>query len=292
MQTMIMRILRAASATFVITMAGPSVAQTFTNPFFAMDTGTRDATHMTPSEQVALVKEVGFAGVGPIYRGTNDLKQWLDALDAARLKIFALYLPLQLDAADSSVRTVKDAVMALKEHQTLIWLFVTDRNHAPSASDDDAAAVKALREICDTAAKAGLRVALYPHTGCYVQRVEDAVRLVEKTGATNLGVTFNLCHWLKVDGKDLDATLGAAKDHLYAVTINGADADGKDWASLIQPLDKGTYDAGRLLDRLAKMGYAGPIGLQHYGIKGDARTNLEHSMAAWRRLTTGASGGR
>jgi len=32
------------------------------NPLFAMDTGTQDATHKTPAEQVALVKEIGFAG--------------------------------------------------------------------------------------------------------------------------------------------------------------------------------------------------------------------------------------
>jgi hypothetical protein len=33
------------------------------------------------------------------------------------------------------------------------------------------------------------------------------------------------------------------------------------------------------------MKYTGPIGLQHYGIAGDARENLEHSMAGWKKFS-------
>jgi len=32
------------------------------------------------------------------------------------------------------------------------------------------------------------------------------------------------------------------------------------------------------------MGYRGPVGLQHYGVKGDAREKLGQSMAGWRAL--------
>ena len=50
----------------VLLCAALSLGCAAANPFFAMDTGTRDAKHVTPAEQVALVKELGFAGVGPI----------------------------------------------------------------------------------------------------------------------------------------------------------------------------------------------------------------------------------
>ena len=69
------------------------------------------------------------------------------------------------------------------------------------------------------------------------------------------------------------------------VTINGADAGGTSWKELIQPLDRGTYDVSQVLRLLRKMKYTGPIGLQHYGIGGDARENLEHSMEGWKRLS-------
>jgi hypothetical protein len=41
---------------------------------------------------------------------------------------------------------------------------------------------------------------------------------------------------------------------------------------------------GRLLKTLKQLGYRGPIGLQCYGIGGDAREHLARSMAAWRKL--------
>jgi len=255
------------------------------NPFFAMDTGTQDATHKTPAEQVALVKEVGIAGVGPIYHNAAELQQWLAALDQNQLRMFALYLPLRLDDVPASLASVKEAAAALRGRDTLLWLYVTGKRDVPLDTDDEAVAVQALREISDYAKNAGLRVALYPHTGFVVQSVEDAVRLAEKVHRKNVGVTFNLCHWLMVDGKDLAASLKAAQPYLFCVTINGADAGGRSWKELIQPLDRGTYDVSQVLRLLRKMKYTGPIGLQHYGIGGDARENLEHSMEGWKRLS-------
>ncbi len=252
------------------------------NPFFAMDTGTRDATHKTPAEQVALVKELGFAGVGPIYHGPDDLQQWYAALDQRELKMFALYLNLNLDTGVTP--ELKAAVAALKGHDTFAWVFITTKKFKPSATDGDDVAIAALRELADCAAASGVKIALYPHTNQYAQRVEDCVRLIEKVGRKNLGVTFNLCHWLKVDGKDLAATLKCAAPHLFCVTVSGADSDGTDWKKLIQPLDAGTYDVLPLLRILKEQKYAGPVGLQHFGIKGEVAVNLKHSMDGWKKL--------
>jgi len=74
---------------------------------------------------------------------------------------------------------------------------------------------------------------------------------------------------------------------LYAVSIHGADsaaavqAGSGNW---IQPLDSGAFDIYNLLKLLRDLGYAGPIGLQCYGIPGDARDHLTRSIAAWRKL--------
>ena len=255
------------------------------NPFFAMDTGTQDATHKTPAEQVALAKEIGFAGVGPTFHDTAELQQWLVALDQNQLKMYALYLQLRLDDVSASLASIREAATALRGRDTLLWVYITDKKGAPFETRDRTVAVQTLREISSYAQDAGLRVALYPHAGFVVQRVEDAARLAEQVKRKNLGVTFNLCHWLMVDGKDLAASLKAAQPYLFSVTINGADASGTNWNKLIQPLDRGTYDVSQVLRLLHKMNYSGPIGLQHYGIGGNARENLEHSMAGWRRLS-------
>ena len=257
--------------------------------FFAMDTGTQDATHHTPAEQVALAREIGFAGVGPTFSTLENLQQWLVALDASGLKLFALYLPLRLDDVAASVATISQVAPVLHGHDTLLWIYVSDKNSEPSGTNHDAIAICALGEIAAAARAAGLKVALYPHAGMYVQRVEDAVRLVQATGGTNVGVTFNLCHWLKVDGKNLGATLTSAQPYLRCVTLNGADAGGSNWQELIQPLDRGSYDVTQVLRWLDKLNYTGPVGLQQYGIGGSAAENLKHSMEGWRKISAAAS---
>jgi sugar phosphate isomerase/epimerase len=260
-------------------------AEQLSNLFFAMDTGTRDASHQTPEEQASLAREVGFKGVGPIYHSPEELQQWLAAVDKLGLKMVALYVPLRLDNLEPSLATVQEVAALLRGRDTMLWVFVTDKKHKAAAADNDETAVKALQQTADLAKQAGLRVALYPHTGFYVERVEDAVRLIGKAGRSNVGLTFNLCHWLKVDGKDLKATLSAARPHLFCVSINGADAGGTNWKQLIRPLGCGTYDVAQVLRLLRKMDYNGPIGLQHYGIGGDAKENLSRSMASWKKLS-------
>jgi len=100
---------------------------------------------------------------------------------------------------------------------------------------------------------------------------------------------FNLCHWLKVDEeKNLEPLLKLAMPRLFVVTINGADSGAgrpAGWDRLIQPLDRGSFDLHGFVKTLKRLGYAGPIGLQCYGIRGDAREHLARSMAAWRELS-------
>ena len=40
---------------------------------------------------------------------------------------------------------------------------------------------------------------LYPHTGMYVETTGDAIRIAKAVDRSNVGVTFNLCHFLRVD---------------------------------------------------------------------------------------------
>jgi sugar phosphate isomerase/epimerase len=203
--------------------------------------------------------------------------------------MFALWTTANFDGGKSSITPqLADAIQALKGRDTLLWLALQSKKYKPSSSEGDPDAVQALQEISRLAGEAGIRIALYPHAKFWVERVEDAVRLADKVGSNNLGVTFNLCHWLEVDGQNLEATLHLARPRLFVVTINGADAGAKGWTRLIQPLDQGTFDVGRVLELLIKEGYTGPIGLQHYGIKGSAEENLKHSMEGWRKLSVRA----
>ncbi|MCC6488543.1 MAG: sugar phosphate isomerase/epimerase [Candidatus Hydrogenedentes bacterium] len=270
---------------------GPN-ATGVTNPFFAMCTGTRDAAHETFAAQADMLKELGYQGTDQM--GTAGIPELLAELDERGLRFFAVYTEVKIDPDGPQWDTgLEDAIEALKGRDAVLWLPVTSKRFAPSSPKGDEDAVAVIRRVAEMGAKSGLRVALYPHTGHWLERVEDAVRVAQKVNRPDVGVTFNLCHWLKVDGEDLRAKLELAKPHLFMVTVNGAEVGGTDWSTLIQTLDQGTFDVCGLLGMLKEMDYKGPIGLQGYGIGGDVSANLLRSMDAWRicqkRIAVGGS---
>jgi sugar phosphate isomerase/epimerase len=264
--------------------AGPGL----TNPFFAMDTGTNRKT-LSPAEQAQMLKDLGYGGIG--YTGTDNIEQMLRELEKRDLKMFNTYLGISIDPGSEHYDPrLKDAVARLKGKDVLLWLNVKSRQFKPSSEEGDPYAVEVVREIADMAGESDLKVALYPHLSSWVERVEDAVRVAKKVNRENVGATFNLCHWLKVEGgRNMRPLMEMAMPYLFVVTVNGADrGDTKNmgWDRLIQPLDSGSFDTYRFVKTLKELGYTGPIGLQHYGIRGDARENLARSVKAWRQFSS------
>ena len=247
------------------------------NPFFIFDDGLGGGT---PVQEAELAKEVGFDGIS--FDGAKLVAERLKALDERELQFFFLYVGANVSDGQIVYEPgIEDSIRALKGRSTIVWL--TIRGGGPGAEQR---AVEAARKICDLAARENLRVALYPHYGMYVARLSDAMRVADEAKRSNLGVTFNLCHELRSGfDPDVRTLLERALPRLYAVSINGADQQG-DWDQLIQPLDRGAFDVAGFVRTLIHVGYDGPIGLQCYAIKGDARTNLEHSMQAWRKMST------
>jgi sugar phosphate isomerase/epimerase len=253
------------------------------NPFFVFEDGLGG---QAPQVEAALAKQVGFDGIS--FDGAKLVPDRLKALDEHGLQLFYLYLGVDISGPQVLYEPgFDDAIALLKGRGAIVWL--TIRGNGPQAEDR---AVEAARRVSDLAAASNLRVALYPHYGFYVQNIRDALRVAEKAGRSNLGVTFNLCHELRSGfaAGDLNNLLATALPRLYAVSIDGADSKGDDWDRLIQPLDRGSFDVTELVRSLVENGYRGPIGLQCYGIKGDPETNLERSMTIWRRISAQVSG--
>jgi sugar phosphate isomerase/epimerase len=255
------------------------------NPFFAMDTGTRDEAHTTLASQAAMLAELGYDGGD--HTGGQDLPELFTELDQRGLRLFAVYTGLKVDPGESAWQSdLEEALEVLAGRGTMLWTPIVSDTYGVSSDEGDAEAVTLLRRLSVLAAEKGLCVALYPHTGFWLATVDDAVRVAKKVDRPNVGVTFNLCHWLMTDGEGLDARLEEAAPHLFMATINGADAGGRDWKTLIQPLGQGTFDVKPVLRKLHALGYQGPIGLQGFGIGGDVHENLERSIQAWRDLST------
>jgi len=135
------------------------------------------------------------------------------------------------------------------------------------------------------AASLNIKVALYPHFGFGIATMPQAMDLIGKVNHPNLGVMFNLCHFLKSENaEDLEKALKQAGPRLFGVSTAGADIDGKGWGALIQTLDQGSFPQKRLLKALDAADFHGPITLQCYALPGGKRTNLEKSMSAWKRF--------
>jgi sugar phosphate isomerase/epimerase len=270
-----------------------SVSAAERNPFFAMDTALRDGKERSPGEQAALLKGLGYDGFGASGHPGEEV---LAAFERQGLKVFNTYLTLNLDSARPELDPeLKAAVQRFKHHGTDLWIAINvvtrdGQKLNPSDAVGDAVVVPPMRELADLAQTNGLRIAFYPHTWFWLERVEDAVRLARAVDRPNVGATFNLCHWLKVEGdRDPQPVLNDALPELFFVTINGADSGdtrAMNWDRLIQPLGQGSYDVAGLLRSLRELGYDGPIGFQGYGIPGDSRGLLERTMQAWKRWTT------
>jgi sugar phosphate isomerase/epimerase len=255
------------------------------NPFFAMDTAVRNLN------QLDTVKALGYEGISWVIGAPADMVAAVAQVQQRGLKLFAVYSYQYASLTRDSLVLdphLDGAMEALKGTDAIIWLPINSEAFPVSAPGGDAIAVPALQRLADRAAGYGLRVALYPHMNCWMERVQDAVRLAKKVDRKNFGVTFNLCHCLMAgDEGKIPELLTEAMPHLFVVTINGADSSASktSWDRLIRPLDEGSYDVNHVLKRLVELHYTGPIGLQGFGVKIPVRENLARSMSAWRRLT-------
>jgi sugar phosphate isomerase/epimerase len=269
-----------------LALAGAAPALTaapFDNPFFALCMDTHDAEKRNLEQQAQMLRDLGYAGAGHLW--LDNIAERLATLDRAGLKLFQIYIRIDLGPKANTPYDPRlgEVLPLLKGRDVqLAALLVGGR---PSDRSFDTRAVEVIREIADRAAPYGVKLALYPHQKNLLETVEDAIRLAGQAARPNAGVMFNLCHWLKVgDEGQMKPLLQAVKPHLMSVSINGTDRGAEIKAGTgnwIQPLDGGTFDMFAFLGELRRIGYRGPIGLQCYGIPGDAAVHMRRSMTAW-----------
>jgi len=287
-------IARAIAAAALTTSAAGHIAQAGEPPaakqsaaawapeFYGFCVQTHDARRRSMAQQAEMLSRLGFDGVGyPLWLDEN-LDKNLAILDKARLKVYLLYITVNLAPGKPPYDPrVSRAMAKLKGRPVTISVLL--RGFPPGDPRGEEPAVKILRQLGDLAAKNGLRVSIYHHTGDWTASLIHALQVVRKTNHPQVGANFNLCHWLKIDGqKDYRPVLRENAEKIFAVTINGAKLGSKTWTNgLIQPLDRGDFDNRRLLATLREIGYRGPVGLMCFGIPGDAQEHLQQSIKLW-----------
>ena len=253
-----------------------------TNAFFPFCIDWHDTKKRNMEQQAQMLKELGYDGVGHIW--LDNIPERLKTLDAAGLKLFQITMTVDITPGKQAYDPrFKEFMPLLKERHVQFLLLMSGMK--PSDPAGDARAVEIIREMASIAAESGAEILLYPHISDWLEKIEDAVRVADKVDRPNVGVMFNLCHWLRVSKeRDYKPLLAKAMPRLWAVSINGADEfdDKPGWDHYIQSLGRGSFDMLTFLKTLRGLGYKGPIGLQCYGIQGDEHDTLDESMKAWR----------
>jgi len=255
--------------------------------FFAMDTAAR----LAPTECAQVLADLGYAGLGG---RPATAKAHADALKAKGLDVFTCNHDADFPSGQTELPAdLTKAVDDLAGTSGTLWLGINKVSLPIGISMGpeygDTVVVPQLRQLVAYAWTKGVKISLYPHAGFWAARFETCVRVASKVDDPNLGVTFNLCHWLKVEGSERDPLplIKEALPRLNFITINGADTGDTQnlgWDKLIQPLGRGTYDVGSFVAKTRAAGYRGPFGFQGYGIKMEPKELLKETMVGWGKV--------
>ena len=268
--------------------------QAVNRAFFPYVPSISDSAKRSLQEQAALYRELGFDGVGELaqelgFNGFGHPKgvtvaQRVASLEKQGLRLTLATGQIRLGAEQPiDLAKVKQIMPALAKHQTTLGVVLSGNRKA----DLDAQAVAVLNQLADLAQPHGVEIAIYPHAGDYSQTVEEAARVAAKVDRPQqVGVIFNLYHWMLVDRKrELRTALAQAAPWLKVVNLHGSSKD----KAQILPLDQGDFDQGQVIEILDEIDYRGPVGLFCYSIGGDAREHLTASMNKWQSLTASSA---
>ncbi len=266
-------------------------AQKIKNPFFAFHNIIRgDSMYQTFDQQVELVKNAGFDGIE-----INSLETFVgmkQALDKHQFVGSFFYVKLNTDPPYMDAR-LEAYIQQLKGTKTIISPYIVSdsKRFNPSSYEADTLVIRLLIQLSDWSKASNLQVAIYPHFGFYVEKTSHALALVKGVNRKNLGLSFNLCHWLATSSAQertlLKPHLRDLKPYLKMITICGANdlitQDKNIWNDYILPLGQGNFNTFGLVKYLIRnLDYKNPIGVQCYNIKGNKPELVKNTMDAWK----------
>ena len=251
--------------------------------FYIMDTWFWE-NGCSVEDEVKYLLDLGVKRTCYSIRNWDNVPSTLAALKAAGIELVSLYATVNIDSEEVP-ENVQNLFKQLKGTNAFVWMSLVSEKYERSDPAGDESAVKLLRRASDLAKASGIGVSIYPHVNNWAERAEDGFRVANKADRDNVFCTFNLYHWLKVEGPDdLERKAKAVLPRLNCVTINGSmnNARDIDVKAGIMPLGDGDYDVEAFVKTFIDLGYKGPIGLQGYGIGGDIEAKLKQSMEQWK----------
>lgn len=266
-------------------------AQKIKNDFFTLHNIIRgDSIYNTFDKQVELVKKAGYDGIE--INQTQSFEGMKAALDKHQFAGSYFYVRVELKEPYMDKR-LEEYIRQLKGSKTIIAPFIiADADgFKPSSHGADSLVVRFITQLSDWAKSSGLQVAIYPHYGFYVERTDHAMALLRQISRKNVGLTFNLCHWLATTAPEersqLKSHLKTLRPYLKMMTVCGANdvmtQQKTIWDDYILPLGTGSFDTYALIKYAVKdLKFKGPIGVQCYNIKGNKPQLVQNTMTVWK----------
>ncbi|GAB4128892.1 MAG: hypothetical protein Kow0040_04190 [Thermogutta sp.] len=252
---------------------------------FGVMANSIDIRRLPPTTVAEIMQRQGYHYVA-LSCPADQLADSVRAYRAHGVEVTAVYVGLAVTPEGVAFSIPIEDVLAVLKGRGIALVHVTG-NKGPQA--DDARIVQVLRELADRASREGVTVAVYPHVGNRIPTIESALAVTKAADRPNLGVCFNLCHYLKQHSPDgIREAIRTARPLLKAVTINGSDTgdtQSMNWDRLIQPLGRGSFDVAGMMHFLERdLSYGGPVYVQLYNIQTPAEQLLEATLAAWKAM--------
>jgi sugar phosphate isomerase/epimerase len=269
-------------------------SQKVKNDFFALHNIIRgDSIYNTFDKQVSLIKSTGYDGIE--INQVESFDGMKEALDKHSFRASYFYVKINLDSPYMDKR-LEGYIRQLKGSKTIIAPFIISNSRfTPGNGKADTLVVHLMRQLSDWAKLSGVQVAIYPHLGFYVERTDHALRLIQSIRRKNVGLSFNLCHWLATtrpeERSHLKQLLKELQPYVKMITVSGAnDVISKSkivWDDYILPLGEGTFDTYGLLKYCIKdLKIKVPISVQCYNIKTDKYQLVKNTIKVWRQYKT------
>jgi sugar phosphate isomerase/epimerase len=279
-------------ATFLTCFLNVSQAQKVKNSFFTLHNIIRgDSVYNTFDKQVNLIKTAGFDAIE--INQVENFEGMKSSIDKFQFAGAYFYVKLKLEEPYFDQR-LADYIQQLKGTNVIIAPFIVSesKRFKPSSHDADTLVIRLVNQIADMAKKANLQVAMYPHVDFYVETTDHALSLVKQINRKNVGLTFNLCHWLATTTTtpakrlELRPHLKVLLPYLKMITICGANdvitSQKNIWNDYILPLGTGSFDTYNLVEYMVKdLKFKKPIGVQCYNIKGNKPLLIQNTISVW-----------
>ncbi|WP_141502989.1 sugar phosphate isomerase/epimerase family protein [Paenibacillus luteus] len=253
---------------------------------YAMDTFFYNSLGNYPfAVRCEMLSELGYDAA---YLTLWDEQAWKDLAlipgvkDTYGLEVAAVYAVLDVTLPKEHPDAVR--IVAMLEQlegcsRVELALTMGDNLYAPSDPAGDALALEWLSYLLPIAEQRNIKISLYHHVFFWLERWEDAHRLINQLRHPLLGITFSSFHWYGIDGTRLNEALSACVPYLHAVNVCGSrKLPPGGLPASIESIDQGELDVFSFIAALKKHGYIGSIGFQGYGMGGDPFHHLEKNI--------------